>query len=111
MRTSLFVALAATTSLSAQRILEQEPNGSAAAAQPVTLGSQVDANLAAGEQDWYSFTLTSAAEIHAQTSGNFAINPSVDTAVFLYDASGTTLLAWDDSIRGVHSDVGVNLPA
>ena len=111
MRTSLFVALAATTTLSAQRIIEQEPNGSAATAQAVTFGSQVDANLVAGEQDWYSFALTSASEVHVQTSGNFAINPSVDTAVFLYDVSGTTLLAWDDSSRGVHSDVGVNLPA
>lgn len=95
--------------LAAQRVAEVEPNDTVAQAQPIVQGRQVAANLAAGEQDWYQFTLTSAGEVHLQTSGNFAVNPSVDTAVLLYDATGTVRLAWNDNQRGTMSDCGVNL--
>lgn len=95
----------------AQRIPEIEPNDSAAQAQAIAAGHHVAANLLAGEQDWFQFTLAAPAELHLQTSGNFAVNPSVDTGVFLFDASGTTLLAFNDQARGNHSDCGVNLPA
>lgn len=107
---SLLLLVAAP--LSAQRIAEIEPNESAAGAQPIAVGNHVDANLVAGGQDWYSFTLTAAAEVHLQTSGNYSsISSSVDTVAFLFDATGTTRLAWNDNQRGNHSDVGVNLPA
>jgi hypothetical protein len=109
MRNRILCAWLLAPALMAQRVTEIEPNGTAATAQSVSLGRQVVANLAAGEQDWYSVTLTAAAEFHASTSGNFAVNPSVDTVVFLYDATGTTQLAWNDNQRGTHSDCGVNL--
>ena len=47
----------------------------------------------------------------ARTSGNFNVNPSVDTFVAIYDAAGATRLAWDDNSDGSHSDCGVTLPA
>jgi hypothetical protein len=105
------LGLALAVGLAAQRLPEIEPNNTVAQAQVLTAGTQVTANLAAGEQDWYQFTLTGAAEIHLRTSGNFGVNPSVDTGVFLYDATGTTRLAWNDNAAGTMSDCGVNLPA
>ncbi|MBK8097353.1 MAG: PPC domain-containing protein [Planctomycetes bacterium] len=101
--------LALATPLLAQRVAEVEPNNTVAQAQIITAGTQITANLQAGEQDWFTFTLAAAAEIHLQTSGNFAVNPSVNTAVLLYDATGATRLAWDDGARSSHSDVGCNL--
>ena len=95
--------------LQAQRVAEIEPNDTVAQAQPILAGRHIVANLAAGEQDWYSFTLASAAEIHLQTSGNFSVNPSVDTVVLLYDSTGQVRLAWNDNQRGTMSDCGVNL--
>jgi hypothetical protein len=80
-------ALALVAGLAAQRLPEIEPNNTVAQAQTLTAGTQITANLAAGEQDWYQFTLGGAAEIHLRTSGNFGVNPGVDTGVFLYDAT------------------------
>ena len=54
--------LALAPVLLAQRVAEIEPNGTVAQAQVVAIGSQVDAQLAIGEQDWYQFTV--AAETH-----------------------------------------------
>lgn len=107
----LVLSLITAVGLPAQRVSEVEPNNTVAQAQALVAGRQVVANLAAGEQDWYSFMLSSAAEIHLQTSGNFTVNPSVDTVVLVYDASGSTRLAWNDNQRGTMSDCGVNLPA
>jgi hypothetical protein len=98
-------------SLAAQRQFEVEPNDSVLQAQAIAAGQHMVANLTPGDQDWFSFTLAAAAEIHLATSGNYTVNPSVDTVVFLYDAAGTTRLAWNDNQRGNHSDCGVNLPA
>lgn len=103
-----FVAIAP---LAAQRVAEAEPNNSVAQAQSIAAGQQVVANLSAGDQDWYTFTLAAPGQIHLRTSGNFAVNPSVDTVVFLFDAAGTTRLAWNDNQLGVHSDCGATLPA
>lgn len=105
------LALALAAGLAAQRLPELEPNNTVAQAQPLVAGAQITANLAAGEQDWFQFTLSGAAEIHLRTSGNFGVNPSVDTGVFLFDATGTTRLAWNDGAAGTMSDCGVNLPA
>lgn len=104
------LALSATPAL-AQRIAEQEPNNGPAQAQTLAANTQVAANLAAGDQDWFTFTLAAASEIHLRTTGNFGVNPSVDTGVFLFDATGTTRLAWNDNASGTLSDVGCNLPA
>jgi len=104
------LALALVAGLAAQRLPEIEPNNTVAQAQVLVAGTQVTANLAAGEQDWYQFTLSGAAEIHLRTSGNFGVNPSVDTGVFLFDATGANRLAWNDNAPGTMSDCGVNLP-
>ena len=104
-------ALALLAGLAAQRLPEIEPNNTVAQAQTLTAGTQITANLAAGEQDWYQFTLGGAAEIHLRTSGNFGVNPGVDTGVFLYDVTGATRLAWNDNAPGTMSDCGVNLTA
>lgn len=106
---ALTVALLHAPAL-AQRVPEVEPNDAVAAAQSLTPGVHVEANLAAGEQDWFSFTLAATTQVHARTSGNFAVNPSVDTYVAIYDAAGATRLAWDDNSDGSHSDCGVTLP-
>lgn len=113
MRTVLLPLLAATfvPALLAQRVAEVEPNDSVGVAQPLVFGQQVDCVLVAGEQDWFTFTLASTAEVHLTTHGNFAVSSSVDTVVLLYDAAGTTRLAWNDGARGVHSDLGVTLAA
>jgi hypothetical protein len=105
------LALALAAGLAAQRLPELEPNNTVAQAQAIAAGTQITANLAAGEQDWFQFTLSGAAEIHLRTSGNFGVNPSVDTGVFLFDATGTTRLAWNDNAAGTMSDLGVNLTA
>lgn len=102
-------ALALASSLAAQRVAEIEPNNTVAQAQTIQAGTQVAANLAAGEQDWYTFALTAAGEVHLRTTGNFGVNPGMDLAVFLYDNTGTTRLAWDDNSSGTAADCGVNL--
>jgi hypothetical protein len=103
--------LALAANLAAQRAPEVEPNDTLVQAQTLTAGTQVTANLVAGEQDWFTFTLPSAAEIHLRTTGNFAVNPAMNMVVFLYDAAGATRLAWNDDASGQSSDCGVNLPA
>jgi hypothetical protein len=106
-----FSVLVLAGGLAAQRLPELEPNNSAPQAQALVAGTHLVANLAAGEQDWFSFTLAAPAEVHLRTSGNFSVNPSVDTAVFLFDAAGATRLAWNDNAAGTLSDCGANLPA
>ncbi len=88
--------LALTASLAAQHLREIEPNNTVAQAQTLVAASQVAANLVAGEQDSYTFTLAGAAEVHLRTAGNFSINPSMNAVVFLFDATGTNRLAWND---------------
>jgi hypothetical protein len=96
-------------SLCAQRTVEVEPNNTALTAQTLTFGQQVDCNLTASDQDWFTFTVTSPSEVHLTTCGNFAVSSTVDTAVLLYDATGTTRLACNDNARGSHSDLGCTL--
>jgi len=107
----LLPVLALAAGLAAQRLPEVEPNNTVGQAQTLVAGTQVTANLAAAEQDWFQFTLAAPAEIHLRTSGNFGVNPSVDTGVTLFDSTGTTRLAWNDNAAGTMSDCGVNLPA
>lgn len=102
---------AASLPLLAQHYPEAEPNNTVAQAQPLLVGQQVTANLTAGDEDWYSFTLQAPGLVNLKTSGNFAVNPSVDTGVFLFEATGTTRLAWDDNSAGNHSVCGATLPA
>lgn len=105
----LALTLAASAALHAQTTVEVEPNNTVATAQQIQFGQQVLANLSAGDEDWFFFTLTTTAEVHAQTSGNNAVNPSVDTCVVILDATGTQVLAFNDNQRGNHSDCGLTL--
>jgi hypothetical protein len=97
--------------LLAQRVAEIEPNDTPAQAQALTAGMHVTANLVAGEQDWFQFTLAAAGQVHVRTSGNFNVNPAVDTWVGIYDAAAAVRLAFDDNSDGTHSDCGVTLAA
>jgi hypothetical protein len=94
--------------LLAQRFPEVEPNGTNATAQAIAVGTQLDASLAAGEQDWYSFTLAAATRIRIHTS-------NADTRVALLDAAGATYLAIDDDARtstnGYSSEIALNVAA
>lgn len=104
-------------SVLAQRVLEVEPNNTAATAQAVTLGTQIDASLApVGDQDWYSFTLAASTRVRIHTSSiNSTIVAHGDTRIQLWNAAGTTVLAIDDDQRGTTngwtSDVTMNLAA
>ncbi len=79
----------------AQQFAETEPNDTAATAQVVALGSQINGSLTAGELDWYTFT-TPGGYHSIQMLSDTATG--VDFVMDIFDASGTTLLAWcDDS--------------
>lgn len=99
------LALSLAPALTAQRFAEVEPNNTAATAQPVTLGTQVDCNLTAGEADWFRFTTT---------GGNvrMCISGTIDSQLELWDATATTQLAFSDDVRGggtLQSDLTLNL--
>ncbi len=94
--------------LLAQRFPEVEPNGAAGTGQVVAIGTQIDANLVAAEQDWYSFSVTSSTRVRIHTS-------NTDTRVALLDAAGTTYLGIDEDARtvtnGYASEITMNLAA
>ena len=77
----------------AQQLSEVEPNDTVAQANALAIGNQLNANLAAVETDWYTFTTTAAGYVFIYTNG-------LDTRFELYDAAGTTLLGLDDDGRG-----------
>ncbi|MCU0863810.1 MAG: hypothetical protein MUC36_08470 [Planctomycetes bacterium] len=87
----------------AQRVAEAEPNNDQLTAQAVLTGRQVDCNLVAGEQDWFSFT-TAGGQTRLTTSG------AADTRILLLDSLGTVIGVNDDS-RGLQSDLTINLTA
>lgn len=92
--TYLLSALALAPALLAQRAPEVEPNNTAATAQVVAMGTQIDASLAAGEQDWFTFTLTTSDRVHVQvTTSN--LPPTVDPVLQLWNAAGTQVLGVD----------------
>lgn len=89
-------SLLLATPLLAQQFPEVEPNDVVAAAQVVALGSQINGSFSATDTtDWYTFTTTGG--YHAiQALSDTATG--VDYVMDIFDASGTTLLAWcDDS--------------
>ena len=88
-------SLLLATPLLAQQFPESEPNDTAATAQTVALGSQINGVLTAGEVDWYTFT-TPGGYHSIQMLSDTATG--IDFVMDIFDASGTTLLAWcDDS--------------
>jgi hypothetical protein len=89
---SLFLA----APLMAQSFPEAEPNDTVSQAQPVALGTQINGSFTPTDLlDWYTFTTTGG--YHSlQILGDTAT--ALDTVIDIFDASGTTLLAWcDDS--------------
>src|SRR5436190_6999662 len=104
MRVLLISSLLLTTPLLAQRIPEVETNDTPATAQPVAMGVQVDANLLAADNDWYSFT-TTGGQIR------FTVSNTTDTRLEITDAAGAVTLAGNDDSRGLASDVTINLAA
>ncbi|MFO1078333.1 MAG: hypothetical protein U1E73_11485 [Planctomycetota bacterium] len=107
MRLSLLSAsLLLAPAVLAQRFPEVEPNDSAATAQLVAIGTQIDSNLVAAEFDWYTFTVASYSRIRVHTSG-------LDTRIALADATGTSYFAIDDDSRtttyGFASEIAINL--
>src|SRR5262245_59519105 len=89
--------LVLTSVLIAQgRVFELEPqrtsgvNDSPATADPITLGNQIDCDLAFGDQDWFRFT-TTGGNIALYLSGDGAT--AVDARMALFDNKGTTMLA------------------
>ncbi|HEU4420669.1 MAG TPA: pre-peptidase C-terminal domain-containing protein, partial [Planctomycetota bacterium] len=92
----------------AQRLPEVEPNNTPATAQAIAIGTQIDANLAAGEDDWYSFTVSAYTRVRLQTS-------NTDTRMALLNSTGTTYLGIDDDARtttnGFSSEIMLNIAA
>ena len=92
----------------AQRLPEVEPNNTPATAQAITIGTQIDANLLAGEEDWYSFTVAAYTRVRLHTS-------NTDTCMALLNATGTTYLGIDDDARtttnGFASEITLNIAA
>ena len=107
MHSSSFVLLLALAlPLAAQRISESEPNNSSAQAQVVGLGSEVNASLTAGDEDWFQFT-TTGNHVKLYSHGS----ASVDTVFELFDAAGTNLLAVNDDTDEFFSSISINLAA
>jgi hypothetical protein len=81
MRFLLISSLLLTTPLLSQRIAESEPNDTAATAQAVAMGVQIDANLVAADNDWYSITTTGG-------QVRFTISGTADTRLEISDGPG-----------------------
>jgi hypothetical protein len=83
--------------LMAQAVSEVEPNDTAATAQVVALGSQVNGSFTATDStDWFTFT-TPGGYMSLQIITDTAT--ALDTVMDIFDSTGLTLLAWcDDSL-------------
>lgn len=105
---ALLSIVSLTPALLAQRLPEVEPNDTNATAQAIVIGTQIDCNLAAADQDWFTFTVAAAGRIRIHTS-------NTDTRMALLDAAGTTYLAIDDdgrtSTNGYSSEIQCNIAA
>jgi hypothetical protein len=98
----------------AQIVLEVEPNNTPAQAQAISPGQQIRASFAAAvDEEWYSFTLTAPGQVHlrALNAGTLSQSTTPDTRIALYDATGTTRLAWNDDSAIIRAaDCGVTVP-
>jgi len=78
-----------------------EPDDSSAQASTIASGvAQVHSICPAGDEDWTTFTLTSASEVVIETSGMNA-----DTRMWLYDSSLNLIEFNDDSGTGLFSGI------
>ncbi len=90
--------------LFAQQFPEVEPNDTAGTAQVFPLGQQCNASLLAAENDWFQFTTPGGYHTITGSGG-------LDTRFYLWDATATTILAFNDDSRSLTSDISMNLPA
>lgn len=108
------LAVSFATGLSAQKVNEVEPNDTAATAQPIATGQHVVASYSVvTDEDWFSFTLAAPGQVHLHTVGTGTLSLAVtrDNRIAIYDATGTTRMAWNDGSVGTMADCGVTLPA
>jgi tyrosinase len=83
-----------------------EPNNTREQATPVSLGAEVRAFLASGDEDWYRAEVPAGgARVIIYTES------SIDTFLTVYDANGSRLAEDDDSGEGNNARLTVNLPA
>jgi hypothetical protein len=85
---------------------EAEPNDRPEQAQLITLGQEVAGDLTAGDQDWFRFS-TAGGNIPLYLNGDGAT--AVDARLTLFDAKGSTMLAFNDDTRGVLPALNLNL--
>ncbi|MBL9075862.1 MAG: hypothetical protein JNL08_00075 [Planctomycetes bacterium] len=100
----------------AQKVTEVEPNDTPATAMPILPGQHIAATYTAAaptDDDWFSFTLAAPGQVHLQASagGTLSLGLSRDNRIAIYDAGGTTRLAWNDGSVGTMASCGVTLPA
>lgn len=85
---------------------ESEPNDGALGSDPVTLTGGIGLISAAttptDDNDWFSFTLTTAAVVHLETAsfGASTCGGDIDTNLELYQVDGVTLIDSNDDISG-----------
>ena len=94
------LALLATAGLLAQQVPELEPNDTPATAQAITAGQHINASFATTtDEDWFAFTLPAPGQANLRTvnQGTLSLSTTRDTRIALYDATGTTRLAWNDT--------------
>lgn len=82
---------------------ETEPNDTAAQAEPISPADHVEATLAPGDRDWFTFTLPTAGNLWLYT-GTAPGGVVTDTVLELYDAQ-SNLLAVNDDSRGLLSTI------
>lgn len=74
-------------------------------------GQVGDGDLAVGDSDWWSFTLTAPAICRIETGRGLTGTTSGDTFLYLRDATGALLESDDDDAPGAWSLVCCTLPA
>jgi hypothetical protein len=108
MHLPLVVSLLLTTALLAQRVPETEIVNDTFPGELIAAGTQIDATLTAGDQDWFQFT-TPGGQVRITTS-----NPALaaDTRITLFTVPGNVAIAInDDSRPNFASDITINLAA
>lgn len=85
---------------------EAEPNNSTVQAQPVTFGTEIQAQWTTGDIDYFQFTLSVTSHVMLFTGTN---DPTLDTELLLEDVAGFTL-AYDADSRGLSAALSIELP-
>ncbi|MCU0866688.1 MAG: hypothetical protein MUC36_23130 [Planctomycetes bacterium] len=91
----------------AQQFAELPGNNTSSTAQTFPIGQQCNANLAAGSEDWFTFTTPGGYHLINTFGGETA---STDTTLTLYNAS-VTPLGYNDDAVSVVSAINLDLPA